>query len=77
MSQIKVYGIRDKFAPIRELLSSVIHNCVVEALQFPVNKKAHRFFLMDKDDFFYQAGRTEAYTIIEISMIADRSIDAK
>jgi phenylpyruvate tautomerase PptA (4-oxalocrotonate tautomerase family) len=77
MSQIKVYGIRDKLAPIRELLSSVIHNCVVEALQFPVNKKAHRFFLMDKDDFFYPAGRTEAYTIIEISMIAGRSIDAK
>jgi phenylpyruvate tautomerase PptA (4-oxalocrotonate tautomerase family) len=77
MSQIKIYGIREKLTPIREVLSSVIHKCVVEALQFPINKKAHRFFHMDKEDFIYPTGRTDAYTIIEISMIAGRSVEAK
>jgi phenylpyruvate tautomerase PptA (4-oxalocrotonate tautomerase family) len=49
----------------------------MEALQFPADKRAHRFFLMDKEDMFYLAGRTDAYTIIEINMIEGRSIEAK
>jgi phenylpyruvate tautomerase PptA (4-oxalocrotonate tautomerase family) len=77
MAQIKIYGIKEKLAPVRERLSEVIHECVMEALQFPADKRAHRFFLMDKEDMFYPAGRTDAYTIIEISMIEGRTIEAK
>lgn len=77
MAQIKIYGIREKLAPIRERLSEAIHECVMEALQFPVDKRAHRFFLMEKEDMFYPAGRTDAYTIIEISMIEGRTIEAR
>lgn len=77
MAQIKIYGLKDKLAPVREELSAVIHACVMEALLFPADKRAHRFFLMNKEDFFAPAGRTEAYTIIEISMIEGRSVDAK
>lgn len=77
MAQIKIYGIITHLAPIRERLSDVIHASVMEALQFPADKRAHRFFLMEKADFFYPAGRTDAYTIIEITMIEGRSIAAK
>jgi phenylpyruvate tautomerase PptA (4-oxalocrotonate tautomerase family) len=77
MAQVKIYGIRNKLQPIREQLSQVIHDCVVEALQFPADKKAHRFFLMEKEDMLYPSGRTDAYTIIEISIIEGRSITAK
>ena len=77
MAQIKIYGIRERLSPVRERLSDTIHECVVEALQFPVDKRAHRFFLMDKDDFIYPAGRTDAYTIIEITMIEGRTVEAK
>lgn len=77
MAQIKIYGIKDHLAPIRESLSAVIHECVVTALQFPVDKKAHRFFLMDPENMLYPAGRSDAYTIIEITMIAGRSVEAK
>ncbi len=77
MSQIKIYGIKEKLAPVRERLSEVIHECVMEALQFPADKKAHRFFLMEKEDMLYPAGRTDAYTIIEISMIEGRSIETR
>lgn len=76
MAQIKIYGIREKLAPVRERLSEVIHGCVMEALQFPADKRTHRFFLMEKEGMLYPAGRTDAYTIIEISMIEGRSVEA-
>lgn len=77
MAQIKIYGIKEKLAPVRERLSNVIHECVMEALQFPADKRAHRFFLMDKEDMLYPAGRTDAYTIIEITMIEGRTVEAR
>ncbi len=46
MSQVKIYGVRERLLSIRNQLSEVIHGCVVEALQFPENKRAHRFFIM-------------------------------
>ncbi|ADU29205.1 tautomerase family protein [Evansella cellulosilytica] len=77
MGQIKVYGVKDRLRPIKELLSNVIHSCMIEALEFPPKKKFHRFFPMEKEDFYYGEGRTEAYTIIEISMFDGRTIEAK
>ena len=77
MAQIKIYGIKEKLIPVRERLSEVIHECVMEALQFPSDKRAHRFFLMEKEDMLYPADRTDAYTIIEISMIEGRTIAAR
>ncbi|MBD2198468.1 MULTISPECIES: tautomerase family protein [Calothrix] len=77
MVQVKIYGIRDYLNPIKQQLSDVIHSCVMDALQFPANKRSHRFFPLDKSDFYYPAGRTECYTIIELSMIEGRSVTAK
>jgi phenylpyruvate tautomerase PptA (4-oxalocrotonate tautomerase family) len=77
MAQIKIYGIKDNLNPIKRPLSDVIHECVVEALQFPQDKRAHRFFPMAKEDFFAPSGRTDAYTIIEISMITGRETATK
>ena len=77
MAQVKVYGINTELNKIKQPLSEVIHECVVEALKFPRDKRAHRFFPMDKEDMLYPAGRTDAYTIIEISMIEGREIDTK
>lgn len=77
MAQIKIYGLREKLAPIRQQLSDVIHGCVVEALQFPQNKRAHRFIGLERADFFWPDGRTDAYTILEITMIAGRTVEAK
>lgn len=77
MGQIKIYGVKDNLNPIKERLSDVIHSCMVDALQFPSEKKFHRFFPMDKEDFYYASGRTEAYTVIEVSMFEGRKIEAK
>ena len=52
MSQIKIFGINHHLNPIKAELSNVIHACVVEALQFPQNKRAHRFFPLEKEDMY-------------------------
>ena len=77
MAQIKIYGIREHLNPIKTTLSEVIHSCVIDALQFPPNKRAHRFFPMSVEDFHYPASASARYTIIEISMFEGRSIEAK
>jgi len=77
MSQVKIFGLRSSLSPIIREVSDVIHACVVDALQYPVDKRAHRFFPLEPGEFFYPAGRTERYTIIEISMFEGRSVEAK
>lgn len=77
MSQIKIYGSRSALFPIRQELSETLHSCIVKAFKYPENKKAHRFFYLDEGDFLYPEGRTDRYTIIEISLFEGRSIETK
>ena len=74
---IRIYGIADRLVPVRERLSAVINRCMVEALAFPENKRAHRFFPMAPENFFFPEGRSEAYTVIEITLMEGRSAQAK
>ncbi|MEM8487123.1 MAG: tautomerase family protein [Bacteroidota bacterium] len=71
---IVIYGIKEKLNPIKAMLSDVIHNCMQSVLGFPEDKRAHRFMPMDKTDFYYPGGRSDAYTVIEINMMAGRQI---
>lgn len=77
MSQVKVFGLRSHLSPIIPQVSDVIHSCVMEALQYPKDKRAHRFFPLERSEFFYPEGRSEKYTIIEFSMFEGRSVEAK
>ena len=77
MSQVKVFGLRSTLGPVIREVSDVIHSCVVDALQYPPDKRAHRFFQLEPEELFYPPGRTERYTIIEFSMFEGRSVDAK
>ena len=77
MAQVKIYGLREHLRPIQADLSAAIHSCVVEALQFPANKRAHRFFHLEAEDFYFPASASARYTIIEISMFEGRSIETK
>ena len=74
---IRIYGIKEQLNPIKVRLSDVINQCMVDALSFPGNKRAHRFIAMDKEDYFYPEGRSDAYTVIEIAMMEGRSVEAK
>ncbi len=69
---IVVYGIKDHLNPIKAQLSDVIHSCMQSVLGMPEDKRAHRFVPLDKSDLYYPGGRSEAYTVIEINMMAGR-----
>ena len=77
MAQIKIYGLREHLEPLRARMSDAIHSCVIDALKFPPDKRAHRFFLMDAADFYFPASATPRYTIIEISMFEGRAVETK
>ena len=69
---IVIYGIDEKLNPIKARLSDVIHGCMQSVLGMPEDKRAHRFVPMAREDFYYPGGRSDAYTVIEINMMAGR-----
>jgi len=74
---IVIYGIKEELNPIKEKMSDVIHGCMQSVLGFPEDKRAHRFIPMDREDFYYPGGRTDAYTVIEINMMSGRKIETQ
>ncbi|MEM7554903.1 MAG: tautomerase family protein [Cyanobacteria bacterium P01_A01_bin.84] len=77
MPQTKIFGLANTLNPIKKELSEVIHSCFVQALQYPPEKRFHRFFPMGESDFFFPSDRSNQYLIIEISMFEGRSVEAK
>ena len=69
---IIVYGIKKNLHPIKKQLSDVIHGCMQSVLGMPEDKRAHRFISMNKEDFYYPGGRSDAYTVIEINIMQGR-----
>lgn len=77
MAQVVVYGQRDALRRHRAVLSEAIHDAVMVALEYPLEKKFQRFVPLDPEDFIYPEDRGTDYTIIEISMFEGRSDAAK
>lgn len=74
---IVIYGIKENLNPIKARLSDVIQECMNRELGLPNDKRSQRFVPMDKDDFYYPGGRSDAYTVIEINMMQGRKVDTK
>ncbi len=72
-----IYGLAGRLDPIKAQLSDVVHGAICATLGLPEDKRAHRFFPMARDDFYAPAGRSDAYTVIEISIMQGRSVQAK
>jgi phenylpyruvate tautomerase PptA (4-oxalocrotonate tautomerase family) len=77
LAQVKIYGLKTNLTKIKKELSDVIHQCIVEALSFPKDKKYHRFIGLDHDEMIFPDDKSEQYTIIEIMMIEGRTIKTK
>jgi phenylpyruvate tautomerase PptA (4-oxalocrotonate tautomerase family) len=77
MAQVKIYGLRNNLTKIQNELSETIHNCIVQALSFPKEKKYHRFIKLDKEDMIFPDDKSYEYTIIEINMIEGRATETK
>lgn len=77
MAQITVYGLTPTLQRVRSQLSDAIHQSVMTAFQYPVEKRFHRFVLLEKENFIYPADRSDDYIILEISIFEGRSREAK
>lgn len=69
---IVIYGIKEQLNPAKAKMSDVVHDCMQSVLGMPEDKRAHRFVPMNKEDFYYPDGRSDAYTVIEINMMQGR-----
>jgi phenylpyruvate tautomerase PptA (4-oxalocrotonate tautomerase family) len=77
IAMITVYGIDYNLNVKKAQMSDVLHNCMTTVLGLPEDKRAHRFVPLDKTNFYYPGGRSEKYTVIEISMISGRTEETK
>ncbi|MCP6762922.1 MAG: tautomerase family protein [Fischerella sp. CENA71] len=77
MAQIKIYGTACFIRQYRSAISDAIHSSIVNALAYPQDKRAHRFFPLEPEDFIYPSGRSDRYLIIEISMFEGRTTATK
>ncbi|REL29294.1 tautomerase family protein [Thalassotalea euphylliae] len=69
---IVIYGIKERLNPIKAELSDIVHQCMQSVLGMPEDKRAQRFIPLAKEDYYYPAGRSDAYTVIEINMMSGR-----
>jgi phenylpyruvate tautomerase PptA (4-oxalocrotonate tautomerase family) len=70
---ITVYGIDTELNPIKSRMSDTLHQCMMTVLGMPEDKRAHRFVPLPAENFYYPGGRTPAYTVVEINMMAGRT----
>lgn len=77
MAQVKVFALKSTLENHRRQISDAIHEAVMMALEYPPEKRFHRFFPMEVQDFIYPDDRSEQYLIIEILMFEGRSDEAK
>lgn len=74
---IIIYGIKARLTPIKAALSNAIHSSMQSVLGLPEDKRAHRFIPLNKEDFYYPAGRTDNYIVIEVNMMEGRKVETK
>ncbi|QNE01258.1 tautomerase family protein [Vibrio vulnificus] len=74
---VVIYGIKEYLNPIKAELSDVVQASMTQVLSLPESKRAHRIVPLDKSDFYYPEGRTDAYTVIEINMMEGRKAETK
>lgn len=74
---VKVYGLRDRLAPRRQSVSDTIQDALVEVFGMPREKRAHRFFLLEREDIFAPPDRSDDYVLIEITAITGRQKETK
>ncbi|PNY82441.1 tautomerase family protein [Deinococcus koreensis] len=73
MAQVKIYGHARFLEGRRQVISDAIHRATVRELGQPEDKRYHRFFALEDQDFIHPDGRSGAYLILEIHLFAGRT----
>lgn len=74
---VKVHALRERLQGKRQLISDAIQAALTQAWGMPAEKRAHRFFPLEREDVFAPPDRSDDYTLIEITAIQGRSMEAK
>lgn len=77
MAQYVIYSLRKNLIGRAQAISDGIHQCTIGVLGLPADKRFHRFIPLEPEFFFHPTDRSEAYTIIEVSMFEGRSVETK
>ena len=77
MAQFKVFGHAEVLRPRRAAMSDAIHASAEAVLGLPADKRFHRFFPLEPDDFVAPGSRTQDYTIIEVLLFEGRTVETK
>lgn len=68
MAQVVIYGLKGSLENDQAALSEAVHSSVMQAFEYPAEKRFHRFIALDKADFIYPPDRSNRYIIIEFSI---------
>jgi phenylpyruvate tautomerase PptA (4-oxalocrotonate tautomerase family) len=76
MPLVRIDIVTGKSAEYKKALLNGIHDALEEAIKIPDSDRRQRLYELNDFDF-ERTGRTDAYTIIEITMFKGRSFEAK
>lgn len=61
----------------KQALLQAVHDAMVEALKIPEDDRTYRLREYRREEFWTSPGKSDKYTIIEISLFPGRSLEAK
>ena len=74
---VKIYALRERLSGRRQLVSDAIQGALTSAIGLPADKRAHRFFPLEKEDLFAPPDRSDDYMLVELTVMTGRSTDTK
>ncbi|SET07241.1 tautomerase family protein [Thorsellia anophelis] len=77
MAQVKIYGHKATLERNKIAISEIIHNAITQIFRIPKDKRFHRFFYLEDENFIYPSPRTDNYLIIEIHIMSGRLTTTK
>ena len=77
MPLVKVEILKGKSNEYKKVILDCVHQALVDAIKIPNYDRIQRLYELDKEHFEIPASKTEDFILIEITMFAGRSLQAK
>jgi phenylpyruvate tautomerase PptA (4-oxalocrotonate tautomerase family) len=77
MPLVQIEILKGRAAPEKKRLLQAVHNALVEAFGIPDDDRTQRLIEHGRDNFEIESGRSEKYTLVEITAFPGRSPSAK
>lgn len=77
MPLVKIEILKGKDLCFKKAIMDGVHRALVSALKIPEHDRMQRLYELDRENFDRSVGKTENFTLIEITMFKGRSLEAK